>query len=58
MAGLTLEEAKRELEKAYERQSIHEVGNDMYYSSNQYKEDKQDIQFWKDYIKAKEAENA
>lgn len=47
---ITLEECKKALEKAEQRMFEHECGNDMYYSSSQYREDKEDIQYWKKQI--------
>lgn len=48
---ITLEEAQRALERALERQYIHECGNDMYYSSRQYRDDKEEIEHWEEQIK-------
>lgn len=48
---ITLEEAQRALEKALARQYEHECGYDMYYSSQQYKEDQEEINHWKEQIK-------
>lgn len=48
---MTLEEAEKALERALERQYIHECGHDMYYSSRQYKEDQEEIDHWKEQIK-------
>lgn len=48
---ITLEEAQQALERALTRQYEHECGNDMYYSSQQYREDKEEIKFWEAKIK-------
>lgn len=48
---MTLEEARKGLERAQQRQFEHECGNDMYYSSRQYQEDKEEINHWKEQIK-------
>ena len=48
---MTLEEAKKGLERAQQRQCDHECGNDMYYSSQQYREDKEEIKYWEAKIK-------
>ena len=48
---MTLEEAKNALKKAQQRQFEHECGNDMYYSSQQYREDKEEIKHWEAKIK-------
>ena len=48
---ITLEEAQQALERALERQYIHECGHDMYYSSRQYKEDQEEIHHWREQIK-------
>lgn len=48
---ITLEEAQRALERALERQYVHECANDMYYSSRQYKEDREEIKYWEAKIK-------
>lgn len=48
---ITLKDAKKGLEKALERQYEHECGNDMYYTSQQYREDKEEIEHWKTKIK-------
>lgn len=48
---ITLEEAQQALERALERQYERECGNDMYYSSRQYREDKEEIKFWEAKIK-------
>ena len=48
---MTLEEAKKGLERAQQRQYVHECGNDMYYSSQQYREDKEEIKYWEAKIK-------
>lgn len=48
---LTLEEAQRALERAQQRQFEHECGHDMYYSSAQYREDKEEIKYWEAKIK-------
>ena len=47
----TLEEYNRALEKAEQRMFEHECANDMYYSSLQYREDKEEIEHWKKQIK-------
>lgn len=52
----TLEEYKEALKHAENKQFEHECGNDMYYSSYQYKEDEQIIEELK--AKIKELENA
>lgn len=43
---MTYEEIIKGLEKAKDTIYIHEMGNDMYYSSNQWKEDKEELYFW------------
>ena len=48
---ITLEEAQRALERALERQYEHECANDMYYTSQQYKEDQEEIKHWEMKIK-------
>lgn len=48
---MTLEEAKKGLERAQQRQFEHECANDMYYSSQQYREDKEEIKHWEMLIK-------
>lgn len=48
---ITLEEAEKALERALERQYIHECANDMYYSSQRYREDKEEIKHWEAKIK-------
>lgn len=48
---ITLEEAQQALERALERQYVHECGNDMYYSSQQYRDDKEEIKHWEEQIK-------
>ena len=48
---MTLEEAKKGLERAQQRQFEHECGHDMYYSSQQYREDKEEIKYWEAKIK-------
>lgn len=48
---ITLEEAQQALERALERQYVHECGHDMYYSSQQYKEDQEEIKHWEMLIK-------
>ena len=48
---ITLEEAEKALERALERQYEHECGHDMYYSSQQYKEDQEEIKHWEEQIK-------
>lgn len=48
---MTLEEAKKGLEKALARQYEHECANDMYYSSQQYRDDKEEIKHWETKIK-------
>lgn len=48
---MTLEEAQKGLERALERQYIHECANDMYYSSPQRKEDLKLIKHWSDKLK-------
>lgn len=47
---ITLEECKKALENAEQRMFEHECGNDMYYSSPQYCEDKEEIEHWKKQI--------
>lgn len=54
---ITLEEAQRALERALERQHVHECGNDMYYSSGQYKEDEEEIKHWREQIKSLKESN-
>lgn len=49
---ITLEEAQQALERALERQYIHECGHDMYYSSRQYKEDEEEIKHWREQIES------
>lgn len=48
---ITLEEAQQALVRALERQYVHECGHDMYYSSQQYKEDQEEIHHWEMLIK-------
>lgn len=48
---ITLEEAQQALERALERQYEHECANDMYYSSQQYKDDQEEIKHWEMLIK-------
>lgn len=48
---ITLEECKKALENAEQRMFEHECGNDMYYSSPQYREDKEEIEYWKNKLK-------
>ena len=48
---MTLDEAQKGLERAQQKQFEHECGNDMYYSSAQYREDKEEIKFWEAKIK-------
>ena len=48
---ITLEEAQRALERALELQYEHECANDMYYSSQQYREDQEEIYYWEMLIK-------
>lgn len=48
---ITLEEAEKALERALERQYIHECANDMYYSSQQYRDDQEEIKHWEEQIK-------
>lgn len=48
---ITHEEAEKALERALERQYEHECGHDMYYSSQQYKEDQEEIKHWEEQIK-------
>ena len=48
---ITLEEAQRAVERALERQYEHECANDMYYTSQQYKEDQEEIKHWEAKIK-------
>lgn len=43
---MTLEEALNALDKAKRKQYEHECSNDMYYSSQQYQEDKGEIEHW------------
>lgn len=54
---MTLEEAKKALERAKDVQYTHECGNDMYYSSHQYQEDKEDIEYWENKVKELEKAN-
>lgn len=54
---ITLEEAQQALERALERQYIHECGHDMYYSSQQYKEDEEEIKHWREQIKSLKESN-
>ena len=53
----TLEEAEKALERAKQRQYEHECANDMYYSSQQYREDKEDIKHWETVIQEKGENN-
>lgn len=48
---ITLEEAFNALDRALERQYEHECANDMYYSSQQYRDDQEEIKHWKEQIK-------
>lgn len=48
---MTYEEAKDGLEKIKQKMLVHEMGNDMYYSSRQYREDKEDLLFWENKVK-------
>lgn len=48
---MSLEDAKKGLEKALTRQYEHECANDMYYSSQQYKDDQEEIKHWEMLIK-------
>lgn len=54
---ITLEEAEKALERALERQYVHECTNDMYYSSQQYKEDEEEIKHWREQIKSLKESN-
>lgn len=49
---ITLEECKKALENAEQRMFEHECGNDMYYSSPQYREDKEEIEYWENKLKS------
>lgn len=49
---ITLEECKKALENAEQRMFEHECGNDMYYSSPQYREDKEEIEHWKNKLRS------
>lgn len=48
---ITLEDAKKGLERAKQKQLEHECANDMYYTSGQYKEDQEEIKHWEMKIK-------
>lgn len=48
---MTYEEAKAGLEKIKQRILIHEMANDMYYSSYTYKLDKEYLSFWENKVK-------
>ena len=48
---ITLEEAFNALEKAKQKQYEHECANDMYYSSQQYRDDQEEIKHWEMKIK-------
>lgn len=54
---MTLEEAEKALERALERQYVHECGHDMYYSSRQYKEDEEEIKHWREQIESLKESN-
>lgn len=49
---------KAKLESAKERKWMHEMGNDMYYSSPQYKEDELEIQHWQEMLDKFDKENS
>lgn len=49
---ITLEECKKALENARERMFEHECANDMYYSFPQYREDKEEIEYWENKLKS------
>ena len=58
---MTRDEIVERLEKAENRKWMNEIGNDMYYSSPQYKEDELEIQHWEEKLKEfdeKELKNA
>lgn len=47
---ITLEDAKKMVEKVKNLIWQHEMANDMYYSSIQHKEDEKNLKFWKDKV--------
>lgn len=51
MEKITLASALMALEKVKERIFVHEVADDMYYSSQTYRDDKKDLKFWEDKVK-------
>lgn len=49
---------KAKLNAAKERKWANEIGNDMYYSSPQYKEDEAEITHWEEMLKEYDKEQA
>ncbi len=48
---MTLAEALIGLQKIKDKIELHEMANDMYYSSAQHVEDEQELEFWKKRVK-------
>lgn len=54
---LTLEDAKRCLQRVKDKIFLHEQANDMYYSSAQRVEDDKELKFWQKRVKELEGKD-